>query len=107
MEELKHYADEACQAAEMQSQGLLARETALQATVQDLTAARAADASGHAVSLQEVSGLHLTGLLPVHHPNPSPVVAFCYTHMRISTRQSCTKLLIAQGLPSCHNSWPS
>lgn len=57
MEELKHYADEACHAAEMQSQDVLARETALQATVQDLTAARAADASGHAVSLQEVRGV--------------------------------------------------
>lgn len=55
MEDLKRYADDACQAAEAQSQALLARETALLSTVQDLTAARAADAAGHAVSLQEVS----------------------------------------------------
>lgn len=54
MEDLKRFADGACQAAEAQSRGLLTQEAALLAAVQDLTAARAADAAGHAVSLQEV-----------------------------------------------------
>ncbi|MEW5312718.1 MAG: hypothetical protein WDW38_004331 [Sanguina aurantia] len=53
MEDLKRFADGACQAAEAQSRGLLTQEAALLAAVQDLTAARAADAAGHAVSLQE------------------------------------------------------
>lgn len=64
MEDLKRYADDACQAAEAQSRALLARETALLSTVQDLTAARAADAAGHAVSLQEVSRPHQLSNLP-------------------------------------------